>query len=148
MRALPAGLLQKVQPFDLTRLVEYKPEYLAGWPAATYDVSLADASIQARGEMVADARRKLVAKVLPGRLLKDFEITSSDFTGQTYKLMLLPMWVGAFQYQSRTFRVLINGQTGRVAGDKPIDWSKAVIIAVSAVLIVGLIAAALVILAR
>jgi DNA-directed RNA polymerase subunit RPC12/RpoP len=147
-RALPADLLRQVQPFELTKLVEYKPDYLAGWPAATYDISLSDASIKARGEMVADARKKLVVKALPGRLLREFEITHSDFTGQTYKLMLLPVWVGAYQYHGRTFRVLVNGQTAKVAGDKPVDWAKVAIVVVGAAIMIGLIGATLVLALR
>jgi len=37
---------------------------------------------------------------------------------------LLPLWVGAYRYQDRDYRVLINGQSGKVSGRKPIDRVK------------------------
>jgi DNA-directed RNA polymerase subunit RPC12/RpoP len=145
-RGLPADLLRAVEPFDLQRAVEFKPAYLAGWPAGTYDISLAEASLAARPAMIEHARRSLRTKAAPGQALSDLEITSSAFTGQTYKLVLLPLWLGAYQYRGKTYRVLVNGQTGKVAGDKPIDWigvgliALAVFIAVIPLLVLLLIA--------
>lgn len=128
-RALPADLLRQIEPFDLEGLVAYKPEYLAGWPAGTYDVSLAQAALDARAGMLADATRRLGPKLLPGRLVSEWQVRGSDFTGQTYQLVLLPVWVGHYQYRGRRYRVLVNGQTGQVAGDRPLDRVKVALLA-------------------
>ena len=45
VRALPLKLFRKIEPFDFSALVAHKPEYLAGWPAVTYDLPLADAVV-------------------------------------------------------------------------------------------------------
>src|SRR5579859_849431 len=55
--ALPSDLLSGVGPFDLGQLVLYKPEFLAGWPAGSYDVSLAQASLDTRAAVVRDATK-------------------------------------------------------------------------------------------
>lgn len=127
-RALPADLLRQIEPFDLDGLVRYKPEYLAGWPAGTYDLSLAQASLDARAGMVADATRRLAPKVasssMPGRVVSAWQVSGADFTGQTYQLLLLPLWIGHYLYGGRRYRVLVNGQTGRVAGNRPLDQVK------------------------
>ena len=52
--------------------------------------------------------------VLPPWLGPETTITRSD-----YRNLLLPVWVNAFRYHGRTYRVLINAETGRVAGDRP-----------------------------
>jgi DNA-directed RNA polymerase subunit RPC12/RpoP len=139
-RALPADLLREVEPFDLKQLVVYKPEYLAGWPAGTYDISLAQASLDARAAMIKAATSKLWKKVLPGRVVTDLQITGTDFTGQTYQLVLLPIWIGNYHYRGRAFRVVVNGQTGRVAGDKPLDTLKVALLALLALAAVVVIA--------
>lgn len=140
-RALPAKLLRAVEPFDFEQAVIYKPEYLAGWPAGAYDVSLARASLDARAEMIEAMTARLWKRALPDRVVTDLRVTSSDFTGQTYQLALLPLWVGNYHYRGRAYRVLVNGQSGKVAGDKPVDavkvWLLAALVAAAA-MIVGL----------
>ena len=49
--------------------------------------------------------------------------------------LLLPVWVMAYQYRDKLYRILINGQTGKVSGDAPFSTFKAVIIASIAILI-------------
>lgn len=140
-RALPADLLRRLPAFDLKALLVFKPEYLADWPAALYDISLADASLDARAGMLRDAQRDLRAKVLPGREVRNFEVSTGRFSGELYKLVLLPLWIGAYQYRGRRFRVLVNGQTGAAAGDKPLDNVKVAIVAVGAAVILALLLA-------
>ena len=35
--------------------------------------------------------------------------------------MLLPVWLAAYKYRGKTYRFVVNGQTGRVQGERP--WS-------------------------
>ncbi|MBI2975497.1 MAG: hypothetical protein HYY33_00940 [Chloroflexi bacterium] len=139
-KALPADLAKQAEPFDLSKLVEYKPEYLAGWPAVTYDISLADASLAARETMLADAKRQLGYKAAPGQEVRNLEMWG-DFGGVAYRLALLPLWVGAYHYQGRQYRVLVNGQTQEVVGDKPVDALKIVLAAVGVAATLLLVAA-------
>ena len=63
-------------------------------------------------------------KAAPGRAMRNFQISGHDFTGETFRLALLPVWLGAYSYGGKVYQVLINGQTGKVAGDKPVDQVK------------------------
>jgi hypothetical protein len=38
-----------------------------------------------------------------------------------FKHLLLPVWIGAYRYGGKPYRVLVNGQSGEVEGDRP--WS-------------------------
>ncbi|MBL8056821.1 MAG: hypothetical protein JNK29_08990 [Anaerolineales bacterium] len=134
-RALPADLLRRLPAFDLQQLLAFKPEYLAEWPAALYDLSLADASLNAREAMVKEAAGQVRAKVLAGREVRDLQVSTDTFSGELYKLVLLPLWVGAYTYRGRLFRLLINGQTGGVAGDKPLDNVKIALVAFGVLLV-------------
>jgi DNA-directed RNA polymerase subunit RPC12/RpoP len=127
-KQLARDLLAKTEPFDMNYLVEYKPEYLAGWPAATYDVSLSAASLDARERMTNKAKKQLVYKAAPGQDIRDLQVYAADFGGVTYKQVLLPVWVSSYAYRGKNYRILINGQSGKVAGDKPTDSVKVAII--------------------
>ena len=143
-KVMPADLLAKAEPFDFEKLVEYKPEYLAGWPAATYDVPLAQASLNAREKMAAKAKKQLLYKAAPGKPVRDLQVTTSDIGGVTYKQVLLPLWIASYAYLGKSYRVLINGQTGKVAGDKPIDSVKASLVILGAVILLVILAFAFV----
>jgi DNA-directed RNA polymerase subunit RPC12/RpoP len=123
-RALPADLLSSIGPFDLGQLVRYEPEFLAGWPAGSYDVPLSQASLDMRAAIVRDASKKLWTKAMPGHHIATLQVLRPEYSGQTFQLALLPVWVGAYNYRGQTYRVLVNGQTGKVAGDRPADRVK------------------------
>jgi len=132
LRALPADLLKQLPKFDLKKLLVFRPEYLADWPAAAYDLSLADASLNAREAMVQEATRELRHKAVPGHEVRNLEVATATFSGELYKLVLLPLWIGSYQYGNRLYRVLINGQTGAVAGERPLDQGKLALLALAA----------------
>ncbi len=138
-RALPASLLQRLPKFDLKKLVAFKPEYLADWPAALYDLSLANAALRAREAMVKSAGLQILPRLAPGRAVRNLQVSADRFSGEFYRLVLLPLWIGAYTYLGRTYRVLVNGQTGAVAGDKPVDGVKVALVAVAAALILALL---------
>ena len=136
-RALPSNVLSAIGPFDLKGLVRFQPEFLAGWPAGSYDVPLAQASLDTRTAVVRDASKQLWSKALPGAHIATLQVLRPEYSSQTFQLVLLPVWVGAYKYRDKIYRVLVNGQTGKVAGDRPADRLKVV-------LLIALIAAVLV----
>ncbi|MCB0854837.1 MAG: hypothetical protein KDD63_21600, partial [Bacteroidetes bacterium] len=42
----------------------------------------------------------------------------------TFRHALVPVWVSIYTYQGKNFQFLVNGQTGRVTGEKPISFNK------------------------
>ena len=76
---------------------------------------------------------------MAGRSFLDFQVGGHDFTGESYRLALLPMWLSTYSYAGRQFQVLINGQTGKVAGHKPMDRIKIASVAAAALLAVILL---------
>jgi hypothetical protein len=61
--------------------------------------------------------------------------------GLVSRPMLLPVWIMAYQYRDRTYRFLVNGQTGRHTGEAPFSYAKlAAVIGISlgVMLLIGL----------
>ena len=67
MRLLSEEQVARVEPFDFDELFEYRPEYLVGWQAFTYDRAMSDAILLARERVVKLLRRSLEGRVEPGR---------------------------------------------------------------------------------
>jgi hypothetical protein len=134
--------------FDLKQLIQFKSEYLADWPAAMYTLSLADASLRAREQMVKDARRDVRDKIASGRAVRNLQITTDSFSGELYKLILLPLWIGTYHYGQHQYRVIINGQTGQVAGDKPLDMPLVTFFILTVLLFLGVLSALMFVMLR
>ena len=76
---------------------------------------------------------------MPGDTHRNLQV-DADYSAQTFKHILVPVWLLAYNYGARTFQVLVNGYTGRIAGEQPYSWVK-IALAVLAVLIVLMIIA-------
>jgi len=113
-------ILNKVLPFDLSKLVQYEPGYLAGWQAKGYDISLQESWEIGREEMRERAKRACYADT-GSPCVRNFRMTA-DFADERWRYILLPVYLASYPFSGRTFQVMVNGQTGRVAGQKPVAW--------------------------
>ena len=56
----------------------------------------------------------------------------------TFKHILLPIWVAAYKYRGQSYRFVVNGQTGRVQGERPWSWIKITLAVLAALVIIAL----------
>ncbi len=117
-----ARLLSRLQPFDLDALVAYAPTLLAGSLALTYDRGLPDAWDEGHRAMRELGRR--ACKHDTGSSHVRSMTVSAAFEEESWRHVLLPLWISAYPYGGRTHVVLVNGQTGAIAGSKPVAWGK------------------------
>ena len=120
--ALPRSLAGVVDEFRFEKVIPYDPAFLADWPAETYEISVSDASLVARNRAFTEAR-KTVSRGSFGPL-KDFKMNSMGLIIESYKLVLLPLWIGRYlnkeeKEEEKRYTVVVNGQTGAVHGEKP-----------------------------
>jgi hypothetical protein len=113
-----------IEPFDLKEVVEFISQFLAGWTALSYDLPLSDATLKAREKVITRLRQSLPSRVESGREKRNLTSGGGKWSGLTFKYMLLPLWVGTYRYRGADFRLLVNGQTGKVGGQKPRDQFK------------------------
>jgi DNA-directed RNA polymerase subunit RPC12/RpoP len=121
-RTLPGHLVDHLQPWQLESLEPFRDEYLSGHVTERYSVSLKEGFKEARS-MMHDQITQLINRDIGG----DHQQISSQrthFMGVTFKHTLLPLWVANYRYRERLFQVLVNGRSGRVAGDRPWSWWK------------------------
>ena len=136
---LSAELIGELGRFDTAKLVPYRPEYLAGWTAEEYQVDLEQGWRLAQAAVVESQRDRCAGNV-PGDTYRNLRV-QNKIPGVRWKHVLLPVWSLQYSFQGKTYAVLVNGQTGKVAGKAPISWAKI------AALVVGVIVAALIVLA-
>jgi LSD1 subclass zinc finger protein len=139
VEAVPTRRLDRLEPFPLADLKAFQPDYLAGWPCLLYTSSLADASLVGIEKVLHKLRPELNYLIQPGREKRNLNIGGSSWSGMTFKHILLPLWNGVYQFQGREYHFLINGMTGKIAGDKPRDSFKLVLTSAIVITLVILI---------
>lgn len=141
VKALKENELASAEPFNLVDLEEFKPDYLAGWPAIIYDLSLADASLVGREKVIRKLRPLLFSLIEIGQEKRNLNIGGGSWSGMTFKHVLLPVWIGTYLFKGKEFHLLVNGQTGKVGGIKPRDNVKMVLGLLTLVFLVVLLIA-------
>lgn len=135
--SLPQRLGNDLTPWDLSALVPYSPDFLAGFQAEGYTVPLAEGHGTARARMAAtiegDVRRDI------GGDEQRIDTVSTDWGRETFKHILVPVWMAAYRYNGKSYRFMVNGQTGEVQGERPWSWWKigAAVAAVAAVILLA-----------
>jgi hypothetical protein len=102
-RLLPTFNLSAVQPYD--------PRFLADWPAEIYDFSMSDASLEARSQAFAHFKENVPAELLRFNSLR---MSSANMAVESFKLVLLPVWMTEIPTAGETRFILINGQNGHI----------------------------------
>jgi hypothetical protein len=67
--------------------------------------------------------RSLWASQVPGDTHRNLSV-HANYSGQTFKHILVPIWLLSYVYGTRSFQVVINGYTGAIAGEFPKSWVK------------------------
>lgn len=135
-RRLSALHLGKINAFDLRALVSYDPTYLAGMQALRYDIDLEAGWETARHQMREQTREACRKQASTG-MIRDFSM-SLDFADESWRHVLLPVYIAAYQYAGQAYQVLVNGQTGVISGQRPVDWNK-VWLVIAAILSPGIL---------
>jgi hypothetical protein len=136
-RGLQEDLLRGVEPFPTKDLQAYSPAYLSGWVVERYQIDLAAAAQRSRDQMEAQMC-SLCAAAVPGDTQRHLRV-SSRYAQQTFKHILVPVWLLTYNFGARAFQVLINGCTGAIKGHYPKSWVKISLAAVTVLLLIGLV---------
>ena len=137
-KGVEPGLLQRIEPFPTTSdLKPYDPGFLSGWVVEQYQIDLIAAAQHAQAIMQ-EKTEQLCDQEVPGDTHRDLEV-QADFSGQTFKHVLVPVWLLSFTYGSRNFQVVVNGYTGAIAGRYPKSAIKIALLMIFILVIIGLI---------
>ena len=136
-KSLPKKYTDALEPWDLSELQPYAPEYLAGFRAEAYAVSLEDGFTEARAYMDRVIERD--ARFDIGGDRQRVHHIDTQLSDLTFKHILLPVWLAAYKYRGNTYRFVVNGRTGRVQGERPYSaWKITFAVILGAILAAGI----------
>lgn len=121
-KGLPHKLIQPIFPFQLEELINFNNELLVGWEAEIYSLDIIE-GYRIADQKMDDALRDMASNHLGGDTQRSLRVNAQKWD-QTYKHVLLPTWLCTYQYAGKSYQFAVNGQTGKIAGKKPISVIK------------------------
>jgi len=120
---MPDGHMDSIEPYDYSDLQPFSTAYLPGFLADKFDVEETEsrrrADERSAGSLVHELEETVVGYDTVSHLSKDVEVHH----GKT-QYALMPVWMLNTKWQGKDFLFAMNGQTGKLVGDLPVDQVK------------------------
>ena len=115
----------KLEPYFLKDMVDFDPDYLAGFYSDVSDISLKELRNLAtkRCDLMF---REMVSNRVPGKgyTVRDCSPAADLHNDPVYAMF--PVWCLTYTFEDLPHTILVNGQTGKVVGAVPFDRKKAI----------------------
>ncbi|SFR37504.1 zinc finger domain-containing protein, LSD1 subclass [Robiginitalea myxolifaciens] len=132
-KQLPQGLFF----WDLKALKPFHSDYLSGFVTEKYTLSLKDGHHQSF-KKAKEIARTWIRRDIGGdtQRILDMDIGLDQ---ETFKHILLPIYISSYRYKGKEYSFYVNGQTGKVHGSRPYSFWKIFLTVVGALLIFALL---------
>ena len=136
--ALTSSEIGKLGDWTLAQALPYTPELLRDAPAEAFSVTRKRARAFAFAGFEQQIQTDCLPRV-PGTRKRNLKVNPL-YTGAEAWPVLVPVWILTYEYQTRRYRFLVNGQTGKLEGTAPVSpWKVLGVLAVVALLFVLLL---------
>ncbi len=119
-RKMADDLMESLEPYDISKAVDFRTAYLAGYFADKYDVSAED-SVGRANERVKRSTEEAFAGTVTGYSSVVPESTSIRLSSGKTRYVLFPVWLLNTTWKGAKYVFAMNGQTGKFVGDLPLD---------------------------
>jgi len=76
----------------------------------------------------------MCAAEIPGDTYRNLQI-HPVYSGRTFKHILVPVWLLTYNFGARAYQVVVNGVTGRMAGEYPKSFWKIALLVLAAIIV-------------
>ena len=117
---MPDDMMESIEPFDMSEAVDFQTAYLSGYLAERYDVD-SDASTPRINERVKRSTEDMLASTVSGYTTVTVEDSVVNTHNGQIRYALMPVWMLNTKWNGQTYTFAMNGQTGKMVGDIPVD---------------------------
>ncbi len=115
-------LMESIEPFDISQGVDFNTAYLSGYLADKYDVS-SDESVKRANERIKSSLNSALYSTVSGYSSVNTENTYMELKDAGCRYALYPVWILNTSWNGNKYTFAMNGQTGKIVGDLPMDKS-------------------------
>lgn len=117
---MPNDLMESIEPFDFSEAVDFQTAYMAGFLADKYDIGV-EQSMERANERIKRSAEDAFDATVNGYATVTKEAGSIRLQNAKARYALLPVWLLSTTWNGQNYLFAMNGQTGRMAGDLPLD---------------------------
>lgn len=120
---MPDAHMDAIEPYDYNEMVPFSVGYLPGYVTDRYDLDVeqCDARARRRAENTAIGE---IETTVTGYMSTSLESHSADAHWTDIAYALLPVWMLHTKWNGDDYLFAMNGQTGKLIGDLPVDKGK------------------------
>lgn len=115
-------LMESLEPFDISQAVDFQTAYLSGYLADRYDVSSQDSAARANSR-IRRSTEEMFASTVHGFATVRPDGGNVWVQNGKAKYALYPVWLLTTRWKDKPYLFAVNGQTGKLVGDLPMDKS-------------------------
>jgi hypothetical protein len=114
------ALMESIEPFHIEEAVDFQTAYLSGYLADKYDVT-SEESIERANERIKRSTEEAFASTVEGYSSVTPVSSNIQLQNGRARYALYPVWILNTVWNGQKFTFAMNGQTGKMAGDLPMD---------------------------
>ena len=122
-RKMEDNYMDGLEPFHYDDLKPFSTTYMAGFFADKFDVSVKECATRAKRRVV-NSTESALKNTISGYSNVTINNNYVSLSDEDVKYALLPVWMLNTKFEDKMYHFAINGQTGKVSGDLPIDKKK------------------------
>lgn len=120
-------IMNSIEPFKYEELKKFNYAYLSGFLSEKYDISKGEAETiaqqRAKNSFIRQMKNDIMGFDEIGQIKHSINLNNKD---NSY--VLLPVWMLNIKYKDKIYTFAMNGQTGKIVGNIPVDKKKAILI--------------------
>ena len=119
-------IMNSIEPFDYNDLKDFNYSYLSGFLSEKYDIdsegAKPDSETRCKNTFINEMKKDI-------RGYNAVTVTKNNINLNNIKTdyVLLPVWMLNIKYKDKIYTFAMNGQTGKMVGNIPINWVKALL---------------------
>ena len=116
-------IMDSIEPFIFSQLQDFSTHYLSGFLAERYDEDKDKLYQRAKTRFEGSAENKIRQSLTKYTVVRR-QINKKRIDNLSSKYGLLPVWMLYSNYKDKQYIYAMNGQTDKITGNLPIDYSK------------------------
>jgi predicted RNA-binding Zn-ribbon protein involved in translation (DUF1610 family) len=120
-------VMESIEPFDYKDLKDFSMAYLSGYLADKYDVK-AETNQPIIDKRVRKSVETALRATVQGYSSVNTKVLNVRMRNGQVHYALFPVWILNTRWGDEIYTFAMNGQTGKLVGELPVDWKKAAVI--------------------
>lgn len=121
---MPDDLMDSIEPYNYDQIKPFSVSYLLGYMADKYDVSIEDCTERADRRAYNSAVDIMKGTCQGYEIVRETPAKIVNIKRGKVKYALMPVWMLSTKYNGKSYIFAVNGQTGKIVGNLPINRGK------------------------